>query len=334
MKYSNDEPDSFLLNSACIEDIIDLTHRTYIPFGIPFLDRAIYGMTPQDLLVVGAASGIGKTAFALEVAKNALFRGKRVLFLALEAEQSEIEMRLRYQILSHLFFSDPNRDKSLRLDYRSWRFGFCNDIWNYYCDQVKDEEVERYSLLHTYYKNRRFTINDLTDKIAWARKNGVDLVVLDHLHYINLDPNKSEFSQISEVMHHLRTLNLAYQIPTIVVSHLRKDFTGIAPTLADFMGHSDIGKVATTAIMISKQPDGYNPEQNTQKTLISIPKNRAGGVALTGVVDYDLSKNTYSSKYCLAYVQPRSEKVNLITDYASMPKWAKDDVNCRLPNQV
>ncbi|HND85068.1 MAG TPA: DnaB-like helicase C-terminal domain-containing protein, partial [Pseudobdellovibrionaceae bacterium] len=43
--------------------------RNLIPFGISFLDGALDGILPNDLILIGAATGAGKTTLATQLAK-------------------------------------------------------------------------------------------------------------------------------------------------------------------------------------------------------------------------------------------------------------------------
>jgi replicative DNA helicase len=71
-----------------------------LTFGVQFLDEAVGGIYSNDLVLYGAKTGIGKTQLATITAMANAANGKRVHFFALEAEQHEIERRIKYQILT------------------------------------------------------------------------------------------------------------------------------------------------------------------------------------------------------------------------------------------
>ena len=63
-------------------------------FGIKYLDAALHGIKPNDLILIGASSGAGKTELCTHIAKTNAKLGKRVRYIALEAEKNEIETTL------------------------------------------------------------------------------------------------------------------------------------------------------------------------------------------------------------------------------------------------
>jgi replicative DNA helicase len=296
-----------------------------LPFGISLLDRALFGLLPTDLMLIGAGSGVGKSAAAIEIAGNVSQMGKRVLFLALEAEPEEVEMRLLYQLYAEWYFEDRDRDRSVVFDYRNFRFNRLSLATHKYRDAVFEQFTRNTQFLSTFYKTEKgFTIQDLEAKLRHAANHGYDLVVIDHLHYFDLyGAGRDQHQAMGKLMQQIRDLNLHYQIPIILVAHLRKDFHGFLPTLSDFHGSSDIGKQATLAVMISKVKDGYNPAKGTSKTAFTIPKSRTGAMPLAGIVEFAVRWNRYSPHYRLAYIQEKSESFKELTR-EELPYWAKD----------
>ncbi len=56
--------------------------------------------------MLGAKTGIGKTALATITALHNCQQGKRVHYFALEAEEREIERRMKFQIIADLYDQD------------------------------------------------------------------------------------------------------------------------------------------------------------------------------------------------------------------------------------
>ncbi len=66
-----------------------------IPTGIGELDKVITGLHKSDLIIVGARPGMGKTSFALNIARNAAFKSKKkVCFFSLEMTRDQLAQRL------------------------------------------------------------------------------------------------------------------------------------------------------------------------------------------------------------------------------------------------
>lgn len=62
--------------------------------GIDALDDAMGGMYPQDLVILAARPGMGKTALALSIARNVAGRGQGVLVFSLEMSATALARRL------------------------------------------------------------------------------------------------------------------------------------------------------------------------------------------------------------------------------------------------
>ena len=65
-----------------------------ISSGFPTLDRITLGWQEQDLIVVAARPSMGKTAFALDVAKAAARAGVKVFIASLEMSKEQLAMRM------------------------------------------------------------------------------------------------------------------------------------------------------------------------------------------------------------------------------------------------
>jgi replicative DNA helicase len=315
---------SSLVREASIDDAIELASKNLTNFGNAFLDDALAGILPNDLCLIGAKSGIGKTQLATQIASfNATVHKKNVVFVALEAEKNEIEMRLRYSIEAGLYFRDQNRDRNVHVNYRNWRLGFLTTALKRYKDEAINIFHERYANLNTVYRDEVYDINEFQRNLEEAKEWG-DIWILDHLHYFDLHGTDNEHSQVSRIMKQIRSLNLYYNKPFIVIAHLRKNIEGFLPTTEDFMGSSDIGKVATVCCMIAKDPDGYDPKTGIQKTIFSIPKSRTGGLGnLCGIMSYSTRHQGYFPDYRLGRVFKSNEKYDEIKE-DEYPDWAKN----------
>ena len=92
-----------------------------LKFGVSYLDDALLGILPNDLVLIGAPSGAGKTQLCVNIANANLAEGKRVHVFALEAEQDEWERRIKYQMLCQAYYSDQNRQRlNSRMTFQGW----------------------------------------------------------------------------------------------------------------------------------------------------------------------------------------------------------------------
>lgn len=65
-----------------------------IPTGIGDLDKVITGLNKSDLIILGARPGMGKTSFALNIARNVALRNKTVCFFSLEMTRDQLAQRM------------------------------------------------------------------------------------------------------------------------------------------------------------------------------------------------------------------------------------------------
>jgi len=302
---------------------IELAPSQVLPIAFPFLKDFMLGIMRTELLLVGAKTGAGKTAFLTELAIQWSAMGKRVAFIALEAEPEEIEQRILYKILSKCFLEDPQRDCTVYLDFRRWRFGMLEKAFAPYMQKAEEIFQKKTENLYTHYMQKsQFTIIDLVDLMDEIQKSA-DVCIVDHLHYFDLLGSTNDMTGMKQLMKRIREINLNSGVPFVMAAHLRKDLQCIMPGVEDFMGSSDIPKIATSAILLAPKPDSYDPERGTVTTLFSVPKLRGGGASrVLAEIDYSIPHQMYLPLYTLSTLAPKGDKLYAI-EKDNWPRWAK-----------
>src|SRR5207237_2734941 len=91
--------DSMLVKT--IQHNEDLRHKnediTGVPTGFPTLDRITYGWQSTDLIILAARPSVGKTAFALNLARNAALHPTKatpVAVFSLEMSSAQLVQRI------------------------------------------------------------------------------------------------------------------------------------------------------------------------------------------------------------------------------------------------
>lgn len=259
-----------------------------LSFGIEYLDHAMVGILKNDLILIGAGSGAGKTQTCCNIARANVEKGKNVHYIALEAEYLEIERRIKYQLFAKHFFMDPNRP-AISISFQNWMLGDFIESCVAYEALAAKEFLETYGTLFTFYKSNKFDIDDLIRTVTEC-SDETDLIILDHVHYMDLDDN-NENRAIKEIAKTARDLALEMGKPIILVSHVRKSDRGsnsFAPGLEEFHGSSDLYKIATKAITIGP---GAMTQDGQIETYFRIVKNR-----FEGSVTRYIGKSFYNSK--------------------------------------
>lgn len=313
---------SFMQNPFIIKEAMERVTS----FGNPFLDRSLIGMLPSELVCVMAKSNVGKTQMIMEMAKNLSMNKKRVLFVALESEQNEIELRLEFQLFAGAWYYDKEHSNSVVFNYRNYRFGKLNAELKKYADKVREIYHQRYEHLEVYYRRKEFTIENLRQLMKYAADTGVQCVVIDHLMVFDLFGDDPENQEMSRLIKDIRELNLHHSIPVIVAAHTRKMNTDLL-SLDDIRGTSDIAKVATSVIGIASRPNSYNPASATVDTIVQVLKSRAGGkLNEVGLMYFHLQTQSYMPEYRLAKIN--GDSVEEMT-HDEIPYWARGDDFCQ-----
>src|ERR1044072_241607 len=99
LRKNYDSIDRVLVNT--MKRIEDLRNKgddiTGVPSGFPTLDKVTYGWQPSDLIILAARPSVGKTAFALDLARNAALHPTKpttVGFFSLEMSASQLVQRI------------------------------------------------------------------------------------------------------------------------------------------------------------------------------------------------------------------------------------------------
>jgi hypothetical protein len=189
--------------------------------------------------------------------------------------------------------------------------------------------AEAYGTFHTFYRVREFTIADY-EKLLLAVQDKADLIILDHLHFVDSD-DPSENRGYKITVKKIRDLAISIGKPVIVVAHVRKGERKnlqLVPTIEDFHGSSDVPKIATRAFMIAPAYDQPNSEPHLWNTYISPQKNRIDGgrCKYSAVVQYNAKVGAYEKVFALGQLDPSHEKFTY-TDPAAKdyPAWARRD---------
>ena len=315
------------------------------PFGVSYLDDSVVGMLKDDLVLLAGRSGGGKTELAMHIALECARRGIHVHYFALEAHKKELGFRLLYKEATRLYFQD--RAHSKRLDYSKgpyisydrWRKGQL-DFLHKYAREARDK-LKQNDLLTTRYSAGGYTLSKFRQDFL-SIKGNAGLVLLDHLHYFELEDDR-ENSEYKKIVTDIRQKILEHHIPMILVSHIRKadrQRPQLVPEQEDFHGSSDIVKIATMAITIAAggdRPRVY--ESMTQDgpiyssidiprgfpSFMKIAKYRGNGSmeAHTALLQFNPETNTYGSRYYIGRAQEIDRKLCFLAHTNdSIPEWA------------
>lgn len=310
-------------------------------YGIKPLDDAMLAINTNELVVIAAGSGIGKTELALAISRHNALKGKRVAHYNLEGGYREAIQRMKWRDITDKYFATRGDKEFLDLEYREWSL---NKNVN---PRLKTLESQVYADLKEKLNNNLFfydnasgldcdefcaSLLDFHDlKTAFenpfddSKKKGfnLDLVVIDHLHYFSMDRDENEIREITRILQEVKKITETLNIPVVLVAHLRKlpRDHGI-PDKEDIYGTSNIHKIANTCIIIA--PDHENDNHNTgiYPTHIRIAKSRVGlRPNISIYTSFDIHKRAYNENYDLYRISPMGQPSPQMMTEFERPKW-------------
>jgi replicative DNA helicase len=334
--------------------------------GIRFIDEISDGVAMNDLVIVAAKTGVGKSQMLAEIARNVanvkseanLARVRdggdpsSAFLLALEAYAGEMQRRLKWPTICMLW-RQANPGKP-HLDWGKFSNGRYRDELEPFEARAQELFAEKYTALHTLYRNSAtFGIDEMERAIVRASKDH-DLVLLDHLHYVDTDSedrNVNEYGMQKKIVQKLREITLTKGRPIIAAAHFSKPevgkFAAILPPMEKIMGSSDISKIATQVILLGNtsglEEDAFTLPfdpgtlglKGTVPTLVRLAKSRLYGAERTDIVAvcfFDRSAGQYRPQYLPGRLRSYGTKwIPMFAD--EIPGWASDAA-IRLPRQA
>lgn len=301
------------------------THKKLLKFGVSFLDDATEGIFPGDLVLLGASSGSGKTQMCCNIALSNMEEGKKIHYIALEADRFEIERRLKYPLVTERWLSDRNRPRIENWSFKTFRTGEHIDKMLEYELSAQKFFEGAYQNLFMFYKQDKFDVNDLIMQVLNC-SDETDLVIVDHVQYFDFE-DFNENRAIKEIVMQSRKLVIDEGRKMILVSHLRKSDRfneDLVPSMEEFHGSSDLFKVATKVVTMS--PGKYNPDDCSYDTHFRVCKDRNdnGASRFSAKIKFFPKKGRYDEGYELGKAtQLRSKGFEAFDSTVKKPEWAR-----------
>jgi replicative DNA helicase len=246
---------------------------TGVPSGLKKIDRVTHGWQPTDLVIVAARPSVGKTAFALNIARNAAMSKSKptpVGIFSLEMSRQQLTTRMLADV------SGLELDKlltgNLTDDERNHMYTASQWLSE---AQIYIDDAASLTMAQVRSKARRM-----------KSKNKVGLIVIDYLQLISPGrdgKNKNREQQISEVSRELKQLAKELEVPVIALSQLSRAVEGRAdrqPKLSDLRESGAIEQDADIVLFLYR-PSKQDIEQDAElfgKGLIDIAKHRNGSL--------------------------------------------------------
>ena len=251
---------------------------TGVPSGFPTLDRVTYGWQPSDLIILAARPSVGKTAFALNLARNAALHPTKptsVAFFSLEMSSGQLVQRI-LSAESEIWLEKISRGR----------------MEDHEMQQLYTKGIQRLSSAPMYIDDTAaLNIFELRAKCRRLKnKHNIGMVIIDYLQLMSgsSDKNTNREQEISKISRDLKGLAKELQIPIIALSQLsravesRKEGDKV-PQLSDLRESGAIEQDADM-VMFLYRPEYYgitaneNGESNKGETHVKIAKHRNGSL--------------------------------------------------------
>jgi len=242
-----------------------------IPTGISALDKVITGLNKSDLIILGARPGMGKTSFALNIARNvAINAKKKVCFFSLEMTRDQLAQRM----LSNEASIESEKLRTGELSA---------DEWTRLAQAGKNlSEAELY-----FDETSAITVPEMKAKLR--RMGDIDLVVIDYLGLMHsARKTENRVQEVSEITRNLKVMAKELNVPVIVCAQLSRgtETKGKShkPALSDLRESGSIEQDADIVMFIYRETY-YDAEKkddeergDPNKAEIIVAKNRHGSI--------------------------------------------------------
>ena len=252
---------------------------TGVPTGFTKLDEISAGLQPENLIVVAARPGVGKTSWAINVATHAaLHHGIPVLIFSLEMSKFELMERM----LAGEARIDSSRMRRGMIEYGDWKSHIYPAADRLTKAPILIDDSAAPNILELRAKARRFRGNP---KYFPASSNGrtpLGLMVVDYLQLARGLGGRREESrerEIAEISRGLKALAKDLRIPIIAVSQLNRGLErreDKRPQLSDLRESGAIEQDADLILFIHREEMYGTEGAERNKAELIIGKNRHG----------------------------------------------------------
>lgn len=263
--------------------IEDMRHRnediTGVPSGFPTLDKITYGWQNTDLIILAARPSVGKTAFALNLARNAALSAKKptpVALFSLEMSAGQLVQRI-LSAESEIWLEKIARGK----------------MEEYEMEQLYKKGIQRLSSAPLFIDDTpALNIFELRAKCRRLKNvNNIGLIIIDYLQLMSgtgENRNSNREQEISNISRSLKALAKELSVPIIALSQLsrevekRKDGNKM-PQLSDLRESGAIEQDADMVCFIYR-PEYHDIQNNEHgesvkgETYLRIAKHRNGSL--------------------------------------------------------
>ncbi len=238
---------------------------TGVPTGYEMLTRATCGWQPTDLIILAARPSVGKTAFALNLARNAAKAGEDVGFFSLEMSNKQLVKRL-LSTATKIRFDKINRGRMSLDEFQSL-------LINAGHEEFKNIVIDDSAGLNIF---------EFRSKARKMVKMGCKLIIVDYLQLMSGSGKEgNREGEISAISRGMKKTAKELNVPIIALSQLSRAIESRAsgePQLSDLRESGAIEQDADIVGFLTRED--YQADmsdiQGDGKGFLKIKKHRNG----------------------------------------------------------
>jgi replicative DNA helicase len=262
--------------AAYLDDVASFDSTTYVPTGIPKLDKKLGGgLRPGQLHVILGGTGSGKTALASQLCDSAVKHGHRAMLFSMEVDPLDIHIR------------DVERQAS-------------RSRWDLKNPSTKNQAIDDLIKAQAYLVSQSnskvvfgepISIEGIRQAVLTERVRGgpVRMIAVDHAQ-VAAPSSKDKLSMprylvVKGIAEGLRALARQLNVAVVLTAQLNppikaKDSDGkvreIEPSMNDVRESKDINNTAEVVLIIHHKREEINGESEIIESYIRVEKIRAG----------------------------------------------------------
>lgn len=260
---------------------------TGLPTGFYDLDKTTAGMHEGELIIIAARPGMGKTAFALNVATNAAFQtDKAIAIFNLEMSAEQLVNRM----ISSVGQIEGEKLKTGIMNNNDWK------KYNEAISQLGDTNIYIED-------NAGITAPEIRAKCRRLANSerGLGLVVIDYLQLVTTGGRtESRQVEVSDISRSFKTLAMELKVPVIALAQLSRNAERSEtkqPRLADLRESGSIEQDADIVLFINRA-DYYEAKTDNKVNIVPaeliIAKHRKGSTGLINLL-FELDKSSFKN---------------------------------------
>lgn len=234
---------------------------TGIPTGFYDLDKVTSGLHAGEMIIIAARPGMGKTAFALNIATNAAQNTKKAIAIFnLEMPAEQLVNRMR----SAVGQIDSSKIRTGNMNHEDWkRINEANS-------QLAETNIQIVDDAGITAAEIKAKCRNLANK-----EEGLGLVIIDYLQLVTSGGKRPESRQqeVSDISRSLKTMAMELKVPVIALAQLSRNAEkreNNQPMLADLRESGSIEQDADMVLFINRN-DYYKAKEqlDAQKNVVA-----------------------------------------------------------------